>query len=306
MNFLSLQEHKFLEQYPATKLLLENNTQPSEGKNLAHYLAALGQVELLQQFLGLYPHNAVRQCKAGMSPLMEAVSKGHIDVVLFLLDNREGLKINLAARNCRGQTVLHISVNKQHRHITSILLSQGVLVDALDAKGNSALLCAVGGGFEQDSWLLIERHANVNLSTKGKLFTPLILAASLMKFDLCKVLLTNGARINEVDAKGRSALDYVVRARFKNEKLKQFENVAICDKVIKLFCNNGVDAQSLEQHLGAHIWAKDVHYAKLADAIYKLDMLQLRSLCGEKTMLPNFHRLLHACSQKFPKGIVSF
>ncbi|KAF1778869.1 Ankyrin repeat-containing domain [Phytophthora cactorum] len=163
---------------------------------------------------------------------MEAARLGHVDVLTFLLTS--GASANVI--NFEGRTALHLTVNRQ-------LLAVDANVELGDANGQTPLMLAFKLGSVEMTKLLIESSPNsihaidkegdnvlgiavykwpleifpllldcdikTNLSN-GAATTPLMLAATKGHVEIIKILLDNGAEVNEttqVEA-ARALLDH--------------------------------------------------------------------------------------------------
>lgn len=86
------------------------------------------------------------------------------------------------------------------------LLQKGVLVDAADSAGYTALHYATRGGHVRVCEILLEHGAKVNARTRGIKATPLHRAAYMGHVEVVDLLLRHGAAPNLTDVDGRTAL----------------------------------------------------------------------------------------------------
>lgn len=140
----------------------------------------------------------------GLTPLLAAVRDsyhGRPDAVQMLLTN--GADPRPADED--GQTALHAAARSVDPGIAALLLDAGAQIDALDARGVSALGVAAGLGNLDVARYLIERRAA--FEPRGGA-PALLLAASREDDDpaMLQLLLRHRAQIDACDRLGRSAL----------------------------------------------------------------------------------------------------
>ena len=90
------------------------------------------------------------QSEKGLTPLHEASSRGHIDIVDFLLQQKAD--VNAAtflqkSRDAQGdskETPLHLATANGHARVVALLIRAGANIGAITAKGDSALHVSVG------------------------------------------------------------------------------------------------------------------------------------------------------------------
>jgi ankyrin repeat protein len=107
----------------------------------------------------------------GFSPLGMAISRGHVDIVRFLLD---------AGANPRTgsltTTALGLAAEQGEAEIIQMLLPRGIDVnEPVGQAGWTALLSAIKHGHRSVVQLLVTAGANVNIWSRGE--TPILLAA---------------------------------------------------------------------------------------------------------------------------------
>ncbi len=110
-----------------------------------------------------------------------------------------------------GETALHIVVARRDATWLNFLLSKGANPNLTDNDGNSPLMKAVQGRFEEGVRLLLSHKAQVDKSNDlGE--TPLIRAVQLRDVGLTRLLIAQGANPNKTDnIAGMSARDYAAR-----------------------------------------------------------------------------------------------
>eukprot|EP00007_Cunea_sp_BSH-02190019_P000964 CAMPEP_0174230722 /NCGR_PEP_ID=MMETSP0417-20130205/1420_1 /TAXON_ID=242541 /ORGANISM="Mayorella sp, Strain BSH-02190019" /LENGTH=1024 /DNA_ID=CAMNT_0015308471 /DNA_START=162 /DNA_END=3236 /DNA_ORIENTATION=+ len=183
---------------------------------------------------------SVNDCDSvGMSPLMEASSRGRYPCVSLLLEL--GAKVN-AETNGR-QTALHLATINCHPRITLLLLEHGADVNATDVSGTTALGLAtktnhqdlvkiiLDHGGKQDVVMngttplheavqnnslslvrtVLGRDGTVDLLNKDDA-TPLLLAAAVGNPNIVEFLIEQGANVNHVAQRGDHAILQAAKA----------------------------------------------------------------------------------------------
>jgi ankyrin repeat protein len=135
----------------------------------------------------------------GEVPLLEAASKGRMDIVRYLVEQGADPKVT----NTDGETVLHIALMRGE-DLTSIkfLLQHFVDVNKTNIRGETALHWAVWGGDIQAVRLLVKHGADGTIkSEKGE--TALIQAALRGRTDIVKFFSQDkGAVEDDVESLG--------------------------------------------------------------------------------------------------------
>jgi len=122
----------------------------------------------------------------------------------------DGADINL--KDKEGDTPLHYAVKFKREKPFQMLLNKKAVVNAVDNYGTTPLSAAIQVKQYKMAETLIEKGADLNIPNSAGV-TPLIFAANGAKKpapEMVKFLLKNGAKVNEVDLLGRSALFYAV------------------------------------------------------------------------------------------------
>lgn len=98
-------------------------------------------------------------------------------------------------------------------HVTiKLALSQGMDIETLDDEGWTALCWAVNQSHFESTKVLIENKANINHKdeSEGESVLMIAIQAEEVNLELLKYLLDNGAKIDEQDNIGWSALSHAV------------------------------------------------------------------------------------------------
>lgn len=107
-----------------------------------------------------------------------------------------------------GETAIHITVKRGDSLFTRYLIERGADTNARDGKGNTPLILAVIGGYDNLIPILTDANANPNLAnSSGE--TPLIIAVHRRDPEMIRMLLKAGADPDQPDSlAGKSARDY--------------------------------------------------------------------------------------------------
>jgi ankyrin repeat protein len=141
----------------------------------------------------------------GLTPLVEAASKGQLAVVRFLLDNHADVNGTTGAGPHYEQTALHQAASAGHKSIVELLLARGARVNATDAAGRTPLHMAAERGFQAVAQVLIDKGADANAASTGGA-SPLHFAVIGLHPGMIQLLLTNKADINARDTSGWTPL----------------------------------------------------------------------------------------------------
>ncbi|XP_015483642.1 ankyrin repeat domain-containing protein 26-like isoform X6 [Parus major] len=164
-----------------------------------HRAAASGDLAQVRQ--GLRKYGIDGRDKAERTALHLACANGHVDVVMYLVENK--CKLNLFDNDNR--TPLMKAVQCQQEKCVAILLERGADPNLADADGNTALHLAVLPGNTTVAGLLLEHNANIDAQNKEG-FTPLILAVSEHHEEVVEFLLKKGADVHARDQCERTPL----------------------------------------------------------------------------------------------------
>jgi ankyrin repeat protein len=140
-----------------------------------HIAASAGRTEVVAILLRAGADPDIPDAE-GSTPLIRAVEAGKPDVVRALLQSKVNLNKIKGPRNFGGGgTALHSAINGSQDEIADILIAAGVDIDAVDARGETALMLAARRNDTSLVEKLIERDANVNLQDES-LWTALMKA----------------------------------------------------------------------------------------------------------------------------------
>ncbi|KAL8826454.1 MAG: hypothetical protein Q9191_003788 [Dirinaria sp. TL-2023a] len=233
------------------------------------------------------------QDKSGETALFKASRLDHTEIVTILVDN--GADPNIATR--AGQNSLLIAAVSGHPNVVEILLRKGAKVNAQDRSGCTALYKAAVTSHIGIIRILIDHDANPNIAAKSGLgdtplhvccengneelaglfldhrcnlnatdyvgSTPLIrmIRRGRRSSALLSKLLVAGAKVNQQDFRGQTALHHIVQsiitdilkriARKKSMETSQMIEDAITAPVqlfIQTLLRNGADPSQRDQY----------------------------------------------------------
>ena len=149
----------------------------------------------------------------GKTVLMQAVERGYIEVIHFLVAAR----VPVNSTNADGTTALMVAAQRGRTDVVRVLLAAGARVNTIKFAADMALTHAVNQNHIGVVRVLLEFGARVNaININGSMIesnetpTPLMMAAQMGYLEMVYVLLEAGAPVNATDANGTTALMYAV------------------------------------------------------------------------------------------------
>ncbi|MCJ1268483.1 hypothetical protein MMC22_008371 [Lobaria immixta] len=132
---------------------------------LLHLAAYFGNLAWAKMLLNQYASDHIssrrftsRKDNYGRTPLFWAATRGHRDVVEFLLDH--GARINSKDRS--NLTALHIAVTGEYQDVVSLLLDRSARIEGKASYGDTPLIRAIQANSKDTIKLLLERGARVD------------------------------------------------------------------------------------------------------------------------------------------------
>lgn len=180
-----------------------------------------------------------------LTPLITAAAAGHRDVVEFLLENGADPTI----KDDLGKTALHHAMGSDDKKMTEALVNQNTrALNFPDNDGNTPLIYAAQRGLVNNLKVLLKHNANVNYQNPISGFTALASAASAGQEQAAKILVDNGADVEQIDHDGRTALFYAAehgQTSLMKQLQKMGANMYATDKSGMNIFNAAVQAQSI-------------------------------------------------------------
>lgn len=135
--------------------------------------------------------------------LIDACRDNQAEAVKIMLASPD---VDVRAMNNRGETTLHIAVDKGNVYIARLLLEHNAPTELLYDNGESLIYRAAVNNIHMLN-ALIQYNADVNYPNRNG-ETPLIFAVKSKRKSLIDLLMQNGADSGLKDKLGCSALDY--------------------------------------------------------------------------------------------------
>ena len=171
------------------------HTHPEKPKSGPLYYAALcGFQSMVARLVDAYPQVINAPGSDGGTPLHAALSKGHSEVALFLLQHRA--KANVKDSWC--QTPLHIASRQGYTEVIRSLVTHDVGLNAEDRENETPLSLASRYGKIEAIQLLLRHGADVNHQGSFRR-TPLHVASNYGHHDVVRLLLDNDANPHAQD-----------------------------------------------------------------------------------------------------------
>ena len=157
--------------------------------------AAVGNPRKIQALLASGAHVDSRDV-SGQTPLMKAVMDKELESVQLLLQAKANVDVSAF-----DMTPMRIAVEEDFVEAATLLVAAGAQIDSGFPKDDCALIATITGDSQTTDMLtfLIDNKADVNVVKRG--WTPLALAVLRGNVEAVKVLLKNGADINNEKAR---------------------------------------------------------------------------------------------------------
>lgn len=176
----------------------------SHGRTALHVAAAEGSKVMVKILREKGADHTIRTTQRRETPLFAAIRSRNIAVVELLLDSA-----SIDLRDSKGWSALHVCIeNIPNEELLGKCLSLSPDVNATNDEGVSLLHSACSDIDRLDIVrFLLKSGADVNhRNIDGT--TPLMWAASI---EICKALMQNGARLDDVDIYGKNVLHHAMQ-----------------------------------------------------------------------------------------------
>ncbi|XP_068625670.1 ankyrin repeat domain-containing protein 17 isoform X3 [Battus philenor] len=175
------------------KLLTEGRSvheTTEEGESLLSLACSAGYYELAQVLLAMHASVEDRGIKGDCTPLMEAASAGHVDIVRLLIAH--GADVNAVSGS--GNTPLMYACAGGHEDCVRALLDNGANVEDHNENGHTPLMeVAASAGHVGVAKILLEHGAGINTHSNEFKESALTLACYKGHLDMVRFLLAAGA-----------------------------------------------------------------------------------------------------------------
>nr|XP_023030075.1 ankyrin repeat domain-containing protein 17-like [Leptinotarsa decemlineata] len=174
------------------KLLTEGRSvheTSEEGESLLSLACSAGYFELAQVLLAMHANVEDRGIKGECTPLMEAASAGHLDIVRLLVAH--GADVN--AQSTSGNTPLMYGCAGGHTEVVKFLLENGANVEDHNENGHTPLMEAASAGHVGLAKILLNHGAGINTHSNEFKESALTLACYKGHLDMVRFLLEAGA-----------------------------------------------------------------------------------------------------------------
>lgn len=219
----------------------------------------------------------------GNTPLHLACVNGHVDIVYALLDR----KANVSAVNTQLNTPLHLASKfelkmgleefylsrkkaSEQLFMISALLDRGAPVNVQNARGKTPLFYAVTRPLEKSA-LLLTHGADPNLKNVNG-FSPLQKASGHGRDSVIPLLLKAGARIDDEDNTGKTALYYACITESPSTVLTLIRGGANVNCTVSTFRKADCSVKILSYLLRAGATVKDLDFSLFELACLKGDL----------------------------------
>ncbi|XP_033643957.1 ankyrin repeat domain-containing protein 17-like isoform X1 [Asterias rubens] len=165
------------------------NETTEEGESLLSLACSGGYFELAQVLLKMNANVEDRGSKGDCTPLMEAASAGHVDIVKLLIDY--GADVN--AQSSAGNTPLMYACSGGHEEAVKVLLDTAANIEDHNENGHTPLMEAASSGHVGIAKVLLERGAGINTHSNEFKESALTLACYKGHLQMVQFLLEAGA-----------------------------------------------------------------------------------------------------------------
>lgn len=186
------------------------NAESRYGQMALHLAAIEGHADIVIILLKGGADVNAKTASFDQTPLHVAVSAGRLEVVKALLDNDADITFpggdcDDCFGGCTG-TPLIVAAANGHIDIARLLLDRGAGLQEDGTEINAALMSALFGGHVDIAALLLEKGADAGAKSDPFEITALIIAVAAGRGDMVKILIDNGANVNQGGHEGTTPL----------------------------------------------------------------------------------------------------
>eukprot|EP00095_Tigriopus_kingsejongensis_P010708 maker-scaffold179_size282488-snap-gene-1.25 protein:Tk10708 transcript:maker-scaffold179_size282488-snap-gene-1.25-mRNA-1 annotation:"ankyrin repeat and kh domain-containing protein 1" len=160
-----------------------------EGESLLSLACSAGYLELAQVLIAMRANIEDRGLKGDCTPLMEAASAGHLDIVKLLINH----SADVNAQSQSGNTPLMHACAGGHEAVVKALLEAGANVEDHNENGHTPLMEAASAGHVGVAKILLKFGAGINTHSNEFKESALTLACYKGHLEMVRFLLDAGA-----------------------------------------------------------------------------------------------------------------
>ena len=220
--------------------------------------------KVLQSYLLFQDFDVNAKNAKGMTPLMVAAEKGHVELIEELI--QAGAKVN-CFNLLTGDTSLIYASEASQTACVSKLLEFRANINMQGKNGDTALISAVRNGYEECSQALIDSGVNLNIQNNNG-NTALIAAVHRFQFRCAVQLIKAGVDINLMDNHGNTAIvlaarngqvDFIKRMITAGANLNHFDEYLQMTPLMTAACQNHAACVKLLIQSGVDLNMQDVN-----------------------------------------------
>ena len=242
-------------------------------KTALHFACACGRVLVAQHLIWYCRGDVDLVNSEGVTPVHAACAGGHLEIVEYFL--REGFVTVRGSNAGSGLTLMHRACINGQLNIVTFLLFEGAEIDVEDSEGKTPIYWAGVKGHTD----IVRYFLSVGFGLEEKCsdiigFNILHCACESGQFEIAKLVIANGADIDQRDSKGWTCLHYSCQ-RGHEEMIKYLltkgalmdqvdeengwtplhvacQNSCMDEGVIYLLCSSGANKKALDRVSVSH------------------------------------------------------
>ncbi|XP_037909760.1 ankyrin repeat and KH domain-containing protein mask isoform X3 [Hermetia illucens] len=165
------------------------NESTEDGESLLSMACSAGYYELAQVLLAMSAAQVEDKGQKECTPLMEAASAGHVDIIRLLISHNADVNAQCAT----GNTPLMFACAGGHVEAVKELLKHGANVEDQNENGHTPLMEAASAGHVEVAKVLLEHGAGINTHSNEFKESALTLACYKGHLNMVRFLLQAGA-----------------------------------------------------------------------------------------------------------------